>query len=685
MHERVPRSLQLRRTVGERTVCIHLAGTIDEGFDIDDLLEDLAPVIVLDLEKVRRVTSFGVRQWSLAMKHIPGHVAHVYLARCSPLFVDQLNLVLNFSGRAEVLSAFVPYFCEQCNEERLVLVDVLDERARLARGEAPVAACQKCARRLRFADDPHQYFRFAALYGARALDAAAAHLLSDIGVYEARRSSAPAEISKLVHGRVTLFKLSGSLDARFRPLRYAAGVEGEVVIDLGAVEGIDRDGAEAWRGFLAALNAGDKVTLVEVSEAALPAILTGRMATGGPTLHSLRSRFRCADGHESVRSITGAVTGRETCGRCGAAVSLVVPSDVVTGALALGDAARPLPEHVEEVIRLRGELLSRAQAELGMPALRPEPGSGSYRVVRPLVVGGMANVLLALRHGPGGFQKLVALKRIRGDMLRQRNLAVELFLNEARITANLSHPNIAQVFDVREDGGDLIIAMEYVHGVDLRRLIATSAAQRRRLPLELVASIGAHVASALAHAYEARDLDGRPLRIVHRDVSPANVMVTFDGQVKLVDFGVASATVLEGAMVPFGKLAYMSPEQLCARPLDGRSDVFSLGAVLYELATARPLFARPTAQATRMAVLSEPIPSLTEDAAVALEPVLMPALARDPELRYPSAHELERALRQLIDNLRRPTGAHELADVLRELFPSEAGRSPLDPNGTPAG
>src|SRR5262249_43057567 len=193
------------------------------------------------------------------------------------------------------------------------------------------------------------------------------------------------------------------------------------------------------------------------------------------------------------------------------------------------------------------------------------------RVIRPLSQGGMAEILLAVHQGIGGFEKLIALKKIRREMLERRHVAVELFLNEAKIAANLNHPNIVQTFEVGEHGGDLFIAMEYIHGVDLRALIRESSKpEKPRLSLQQILFVGKQVAAALQHAHTATDLTGRRLNIVHRDISLSNIVIGFDGQVKLVDFGVASASVVDDSMGGLvGKCSYMSPEQIRSMPLDG--------------------------------------------------------------------------------------------------------------------
>src|SRR5450755_4066436 len=205
----------------------------------------------------------------------------------------------------------------------------------------------------------------------------------------------------------------------------------------------------------------------------------------------------------------------------------------------------------------------------------------------------MAEVYLARRAGPHGFQKLVALKRILPQLARDEDF-VAMFVDEARVCARLGHPNIVQVFDFGEQDGELYMAMEYVDGTTGARLIRAAAARGEEIPLDVCLHITLSILRALEYAHAARDDEGKPLFLVHRDVSPGNVLVDRSGAVKLTDFGIARAAEIErrtDAGQLKGKLGYMSPEQVVGRELDARSDLFTLGIVLAELVMLRPLFA----------------------------------------------------------------------------------------------
>jgi len=269
----------------------------------------------------------------------------------------------------------------------------------------------------------------------------------------------------------------------------------------------------------------------------------------------------------------------------------------------------------------------------------------------------MAEVFAATAHGVEGFMRRVAIKRLRPELSRDEHF-VELLRQEARLQGLLHHDAIAAVFDFDGDDQGQFLVMERVDGVDLRQLVS-----RGPLPPSLVAHIGVEILAGLAHAHEL-EVDGQPLGLVHRDVSPHNVMVSWDGGVKLIDFGVAEVARAEGPHESSltGKLAYMSPEQALGLPLDGRSDVFSLGLVLHELLTGRRVFASPTPRDVRARLLRLPIPrprDLVPGLAADFDEVLTHMLARDRGARFSArvAHEALLTISAIEGRGRRDLGA----------------------------
>jgi eukaryotic-like serine/threonine-protein kinase len=283
---------------------------------------------------------------------------------------------------------------------------------------------------------------------------------------------------------------------------------------------------------------------------------------------------------------------------------------------------------------------------------------GRYEVVGFLAAGGMAEVLLGRFSGPEGFERPIVIKRILPHLARDKEV-VQMFLDEARIIARIRHPNVVQVHELVREDGELFMVMEYLEGESASGLIRRLAAKGEQLDTGLAAYIVASACAGLHAAHQLKDEDGRPLGIVHRDVSPQNVFVSFDGVVKVLDFGIAKSaqqvTRTETGQVK-GKFGYMSPEHALAKPLDLRSDVFALSIVLYELLTGRRLFHRATPLATLDAIVKAPIvpPSrLNAACPAALERICLRGLSRKRDDRYATADAMR----------------HDLLDAMREIEP----------------
>ncbi|MEL7372411.1 MAG: protein kinase [Myxococcota bacterium] len=311
---------------------------------------------------------------------------------------------------------------------------------------------------------------------------------------------------------------------------------------------------------------------------------------------------------------------------------------------------------------------------------------GAYRLVRRIGAGGMAEVFLAERVGEAGFARTVALKTVltAGD----DDEAIQLFLDEARVASELNHTHIVQTLDLGFINNTLFIVMEYVQGPSLSRVVRELKKRKRFMPPEAVAFIGAKVASALHYAWAtATASDGTPVRMVHRDISPQNIMITRDGLVKLSDFGVARASIqthrTRTGQVR-GKAAYMAPEQVRARPLDGRTDVFSLCLVLYEALTAKRLYGRPTDIQSMRAVLDDPVPSISErnpSVTRELERIVLRGLEKKPQARWPDAMALQRQLESVYADQSVHRLEQYVGGMISSLFPRDDSK--VDSCGQP--
>ncbi|MSP59773.1 MAG: serine/threonine protein kinase [Myxococcales bacterium] len=303
-----------------------------------------------------------------------------------------------------------------------------------------------------------------------------------------------------------------------------------------------------------------------------------------------------------------------------------------------------------------------------MEALAATSRVGKYQLLELLGSGGMAEVWRATVRGAAGFHKEVALKTIRKEWARDAAF-VTMFVDEARLSSTLAHPNIVATLDFGFAEGRYFLAMEMVDGVSLRACQRFLARRGWPLGVELATHVAAEMAAALHYAHHARDRDGRPLEIVHRDVNPTNVMISTHGEVKLTDFGIAKAagraTQTEAGALK-GKIPYMSPEQAWGKPLDGRADVFALGLTLYELVTGAYAIDGENEIEMLERARAAAVPSLAL-VAPELAPILARACARDPEARFATAGELRTELMGVLAQAPRHDLAAELAALAREV------------------
>ena len=306
---------------------------------------------------------------------------------------------------------------------------------------------------------------------------------------------------------------------------------------------------------------------------------------------------------------------------------------------------------------------------------------GKYLLVGDIAIGGMAEVFLGVHKGVEGFIKVVVIKRVLPHLTNNPDF-VRMFIDEARLAARLEHPNIVRTYEFGEVDGLYFTAMEYLPGEDLYKALNSLAVSRQLMPLHIAAGITSQVCTGLYFAHQFTDTAGKPLSLVHRDINPANIIVTYGGEVKIIDFGVAksNANVRTITGTIKGKVAYMPPEQVLGREVDQRADIFSTGVVLWELLTGRPLFLRSNEAATLYAIMNAPIPPPSElrpEVPPQLDKIVARALARSPADRYDTAEEMGAAIDEVLVHMPR-YDARVLAGKLEELFGStraEAKRS----------
>jgi serine/threonine protein kinase len=302
---------------------------------------------------------------------------------------------------------------------------------------------------------------------------------------------------------------------------------------------------------------------------------------------------------------------------------------------------------------------------------------GRYQLLAKLATGGMAEIYLARQTGIKGFERLVAVKKLFAHLAMEEKF-LEMFFDEARIAATLNHPNIVQIYDLGQEEESYYIAMEYLEGESLGYMLRECHKSGTPIPATLASGIVSQVCDGLDYAHKLTDETGKPLGIVHRDVSPQNIIVLFSGGVKLVDFGIAKAaskTHKTSIGMFKGKLAYMSPEQCLGKPVDNRSDLFSLGTVFWELLAQRRLFKGDSKLSVMESIVSGEIPPLRKykpDLSVELESITLQALQKDPNKRFNNAKEMGAAIQGYLRRIGAAAGVQEIAAFVKEVFSERA-------------
>jgi serine/threonine protein kinase len=623
------------------------------------------------------------------------NASYLCFIRCRPAIVSHFNMVADFGGPGEVLSLYGPYVCPDCDEHAEILLDLRKQHAQLAAGEVPPLKCKRCGGAMDFDEFPGTYL---ALVNDKPIPnpppAVRAVLDGESG------SEQSFKIIKQVEGNVTALWVSGPLDDERRLKRVGDGLQDEVLVVLAGVSRASEEGLQALRQLGA--DPG-----VQLSYARLPLPVAAQLARSPPlyqgaAIVSVMLPAKCKScGQRRSIEIDPATASKgepgsvfsEPCA-CGGRLLLDAPKAELTPLKQL-PATRPkdvllqyLRAHPTPPSRTRetpkGEGNSPQTREA--PAVSPGGGDrlGDYEILGRIGVGGMGEVLRARKLGPEGFKKVVVLKRILPQFANDPQW-LEMFLHEAKIAARISHPNVVQILDLGRIDGEYVIAMEYVAGRDLAKIIAQSRRRSVVWPIELASWVAAEIAGGLAAAHEHRDDNGELRSIVHRDVSPHNVLVSKDGAVKLGDFGVAKVADPQhqtSTQMLKGKLGYLAPERLTSKEssFDPRIDVFSAGVILWECLTGGPLLSGENEALTIYAIVNYKTPELTSrraDAPQILSKILRRALEKEPAQRYPNARAMRSDLERFIAGYGRAVSADTLARWVDELFaagePADAG------------
>lgn len=312
---------------------------------------------------------------------------------------------------------------------------------------------------------------------------------------------------------------------------------------------------------------------------------------------------------------------------------------------------------------------------------------GKYKIINKIATGGMAEVFKAKITGEMGFEKHLVLKKVLPHLAAEEKWIMS-FIDEAKLAALLQHENIIHIYDFGKTDDNWFLAMEYLSGRDLKDVIIKSIKEQNSLTLENILHIISKICDGLEYAHQLKGHNGSPLNIIHRDISPQNIFITFDGKVKIIDFGIARAaerSVQTQTGMIKGKLSYMSPEQASGKAIDHRSDIFAVGVLLYELLTGKRMYKGEVSEILLKVIQAdyEPVTNLLEDCPPELLAIIEKALATDPDDRYQSAGEMGADIENFMYTSNLRAGSRTLADYMQTIFEDDYANEDFDPSALP--
>lgn len=670
---------------------LRLTGFIDETFDPNIVFVDAVGEVLLDVGRVERISSFGVRKWIQLVRDLPKNVTALFIVNAPPLFVDQLNMVEGFAGQSVLLSLLAPYTCPRCQEDRVRLVDVLAEGEVIRSQTAPAHKCPVCGTALQFADMPTEFFDFVAHQRLPRVDDRIRRYLASLRPRKPDELSDGGQQVKLVADDLTYFRLPSQLSSDLNVRRLSSGLEGRVVYDFASVSTIEPGAAEKLGRLFSSENSEATLVLWRVT----PPVLEALAALGKPLSAGLATLYLPCDCRQCGTRNVQRVWADEYLAQLESQALAEMPCTICSGRSRLPSlveireflsSANLLRVNPDEIEALEPRALSRYLAntpdvtgKFERPTPAPDdPGDRGSRLqlIRLVGRGGMAEVFLAKQVGLKGFEKYIVVKRILEQYANNPRF-VEMLFAEARANARLTHPNIVQTYDVGLIRGSPFIAMEYVRGPDAKRALVLLKKAQIRLSPALGLRIAAEIARGLHFAHTYVDPTGQAQPVIHRDVSAHNILISLDGAIKLSDFGIAKASDEIDQTSPGtvkGKVTHLSPEAIQGQVVDARSDVFALGVTLFELLSGELPFKGENEASTLQLIMRRPTPNLSLlNPAVpnAVARLVERTLAKDPDQRVASAGELADLLEEVMASQRLAATPDQVARFLVENLESQ--------------
>jgi serine/threonine protein kinase len=646
---------------------------IDERFRLDAFAPpgDQTTPVLIDLDGATRITSFGVREWMHALRTLP--TSSYYYVRVRPAIVAQFNSVTQFGGQGSIVTMYCPYLCSACEHSFDVLVD-LRKHPEIRSGTAPNATCPQCKGAGIFDDIESTYFGHVASVPTPQIPAAIEAAIDGTAV-----KPAAMKVHKAVEGDLTILWLKGALHKSARLERHTDGLEGKVLVVLELCEITSAEGT-------ASLGELVKSQTAEVFLALVPMPLLRSLMSAGIDVRNLISCVihpRCmACGTTSSLEVRGwgAVPPADAalCGACGK-TERAVPWTAEDAAALMAMHFVAVPAEIEDYIRIHADWKSHTsvagqRGDIVPMGIEPAAKIGKYEVIRRIGVGGMADVLLGRQLGVHGFEKKVVIKRILPHLACQARF-VKMFLEEARVAARLQHDNIVQVYDLLHERDEYYTILEFVRGADLNVLLRVCACLDLSVPVEIACRIVGEVCAGLNAAHSYADDNGTHKPIVHRDVSPHNVLLSTEGAVKITDFGIAKAvdslTDDTDTGVLKGKVIYMPPEAIVGEGADHRADIYAAAVVLYQCLAGKNPFNRGSGARSMRAVLDDEVPdiaSIRSDVPATLAAIIRRSMQRDRTLRHQTAAALHEDLDDFIVSYGKPATAARVGSWTKDLI-----------------
>jgi serine/threonine protein kinase len=673
-----------RQRVGHITH-VRISGVIDETFPLTSSSPDLTGIVLVDLGTVDRISSFGVRKWVEFVSRLPQGAISMYVAFAPPMVVDQLNMVEGFAGVTRVLTVLAPYTCKTCGEDRLRAVNMVEEAQVINENRAPEHNCPVCSNPLEFADLPGEFFGYVRRQNLSSVETVVMRYLR---LFIAAEPLDLPSHQKVVQDDITYTTLASVIRGDLNVRRLASGLEGRAAFDFSHVAKVELEGVLKLEQVLETASKGAQVLLCRVP----PSVLSPLAKSGKPLpakIHTLWLPYACQNcgqlHHHRLHAFTFLQQlkhneGQElSCVVCGGASRLSSIPSLAQFLARIPLTDRPLPDvDALEAKSTTQFLMAAANADAqnntgsGNTDISGNHSGNKLQIIRRLGQGGMAEVFLAKQVGVKGFEKFLVMKKILQQFAENPEF-VDMLFAEARANARLTHPNIVQTFDVGVTEGVAYILMEYVRGPDLKRLINELRRKGLALPMEHALRIVAETAAGLHYAHSYVDPAGNAHPVVHRDVSPHNILISLDGAVKLSDFGIAKVQGEDHtqAGVLKGKISYISPEAAAGRQLDARNDVFALGVVLFELLTGQLPFRRDHDAATLNAIVREPAPvpsQLKPNIPQDVSDLILRALVKDPARRTPSAAAMREEIEAVMAHHRLNSSPTAVAQFFKDTL-----------------